>query len=67
MDIYNNFLQGEIYLRYEDFEDLKKKLIEFEKQSRHPIVHIIPIESGPGRSYKKPTSFQVNSYTRSAQ
>lgn len=44
MDIYNNFLQGEIYLRYEDFEDLKKKLIEFEKQSRHPIVHIIPID-----------------------
>jgi hypothetical protein len=66
MDIYDNFLQAEIYLRFTEFETLKERLNELEKQARNPSIHIIPIESVPGRSSKKPTLFQGNSYTRSA-
>lgn len=68
MDVYPNFLQGEIYVRYSNFEDLKEKITSFEIESRHPSVQIIPIdESVPRRSKKKPTYFEKNSYTRSAQ
>jgi hypothetical protein len=44
MDIFPNFMQAEIYVRYSDFEELKLKLIQFEKLTRHPPVHIIPID-----------------------
>lgn len=61
MDLFNNFVQGRIYIPDKDFEEVRKLLVKLER-SDSPTGQLIKHSS---RTY--PTLFQTNSFTRSAQ
>lgn len=62
MELFNNFLQGEIYVRHDDIEDLQKSLTNIEETLRLPAGQLIP-----ATAHRFPTYFVRNDYTRSAQ
>ena len=62
MDLYSNFVQGEIYVRRSDVEELQHCLLEMEKLSKLPAGQLVNT-----RTEEMPTYFVRNDYTRSAQ
>lgn len=62
MELFNNFLKGEIYVKNEDVPTLHQLLVTIEKNMKIPSGQIIASEAT-----KFPTSFMRNDYTCSAQ
>lgn len=62
MELYNNFLQGEIYVRKADVEELQRHLLTFEKEWELPAAQLIGMSP-----VHLPTHFIKNNYTSSAQ
>ncbi len=58
MDLFNNFLQAEIFLEPTKVKFLQNQLTLFEKETRQPSGHLIPLEEEHKR--KKPTLFLKN-------
>jgi hypothetical protein len=61
MDVFNNFIQGRIYIPDKDFDDVRKLLANLER-SDSPTAQLIKHSA-----QKYPTMFQVNDFTISAQ
>lgn len=62
MELYNNFLKGEIYIRKEDVPDLQRLFQNIEQVMKIPSGQIVAVDTN-----KFPTNFITNSYTASAQ
>ena len=62
MELYNNFIQGEIYVRQSDVEQLQKILLHIEKKYKVPAGQLVPL---PSKTL--PTFFVKNNFTASAQ
>ena len=61
MNLFNNFLSGEIYVRKDDVPDMQKLLQMIESNMKIPSGQIMATEAS-----KYPTHFVLNSYTCSA-
>ena len=62
MNLFNNFLSGEIYILKENVPDMQKLLQMIEQNMKIPSGQIMATEAS-----KYPTHFVTNSYTVSAQ
>ena len=62
MELYNNFLKGEMYIRKEDVPDLQRLFQNIEQVMKIPSGQIVAVDTN-----KFPTNFITNSYTASAQ
>jgi V-type H+-transporting ATPase subunit a len=61
MNLFNNFIQGRIYIPEKDFDKVAKTVSKLEKKDT-PTAQIIKESNN-----KYPTMFQINSFTGSAQ
>ena len=62
MDLFNNFVQGEIFVRKDDIDSVQQCLLEVERTSKVPAGQLVET-----KTQKRPTYFIRNDYTRSAQ
>ena len=62
MELFNNFLQGKIFVRNEDIADLQNLLTRIESDLKLPAGQLVPAVA---TSF--PTYFVRNAYTCSAQ
>lgn len=61
MNLFNNFIQGKIYIPEKDFDLVAKTVSKLEKKDT-PTAQIIKETTN-----KYPTLFQTNDFTQSAQ
>jgi hypothetical protein len=61
MDVFNNFIQGCIYIPDKDFDEVRKLLAKLERNDS-PTAQLVK-----HNAEKYPTLFQVNDFTNSAQ
>ena len=45
MELYNNFVQGEIFVRREDLDEVQNCLLEIERSSKVPAGQLVDAKS----------------------
>lgn len=62
MELYSNFMQGNVYILKDEVQELQRTMAELEEKIKHPVGQLVPTHVDAF-----PTHFRTNDFTRSAQ